>query len=502
MPAERLARGGLISLVGSGIAALSSLLLTVLVGQVLGASGTGIFFQALGIFTVLTQVLRLGTNTGIVRFIAEHRAFAREGGEWRIILFAAVPVAVVSAVMSIVVWFASDALARWMSSPDDTDLLAALLRTMAPFIAMSAVLGVVEASARMLRGVAVFTLLQSVMLPLSRLLAVGIFALAGATAWRAFEAWLLPLPLWLVVGAVVIAAPLVRSFRRRSRSIDDDQLTARAFWRFNLPRSVGSALEIALEWADVLIVAAVASPSVAGVYAVVTRVIKAGGIVDQAMRIAVSPTISAMLARSEHVRVSALHTSVVRAMILLSWPFYVLTISMGGAVLSLFGPEFVVGWAPMTLLAVSLMLQIACGMLQSILIQGGKSTWQMYNKSIAVTLSVAGNLALVPVLGIWGAAITWLVVAVTDNMIAAVQVHRRMGVHLQPGRLVRAMLPPLVVFGLGGAVVSILWEPGPLPLLIAVAVLGSIYLAVLWILRRWLDIVPLWRKVPVLKRYA
>lgn len=502
MPAERLARGGLISLVGSGVAALSSLLLTVLVGQVLGATGTGIFFQALGIFTVLTQVLRLGTNTGIVRFIAEHRAFAREGGEWRVILFAAVPVAVISTAMSIAVWFGSDALARWMSSPDETDLLAELLRNMAPFIAMGALLGVVEASARMLRGVATFTLLQSVMLPLSRLLVVGVFALAGATAWRAFEAWLLPLPLWLVIGTIVIAAPLVRSFRRRPRTTTDDRLTARAFWRFNLPRSVGSALEIALEWADVLIVAAIASPSVAGVYAVVTRVIKAGGIVDQAMRVAVSPTISAMLARSEHTRVSQLHTSVVRAMVLLSWPFYVLTISMGGAVLSLFGPEFVIGWAPMTLLSVSLMLQIACGMLQSILIQGGKSTWQMYNKAIAVTLSIIGNLALVPILGIWGAAITWLVVAVTDNTIAAVQVHRGMGVHLQPGRLLRAMLPPLVVFGLGGTIFSVLWAPGPLALLVALLVLGPVYLAVLWFLRRWLDIVSLWRKVPLLKRFA
>lgn len=502
MQNERLARGGLISLIGSGIAALSSLLLTVLVGQVLGATGTGIFFQALGIFTVLTQVLRLGTNTGIVRFIAEQRAFGREGGEWRIILFAAVPVALLSVLVSIGVWFGSEGLARWMSSPGETDLLAALLRNMAPFVAMAAVLGVVEASTRMLRGVAVFTLLQSVVLPLSRLVAVGVFALAGATAWRAFEAWLLPLPLLLVIGIVVVAAPLLRSFRRRAVSPREAHVTARTFWRFNLPRSVGSALEIALEWADVLIVAAVASPAVAGVYAVVTRVIKAGGIVDQAMRIAVSPTISAMLARSEHAKVSTLHTSVVRAMVLLSWPFYVLTISMGGAVLSLFGPEFVVGWAPMVLLSVSLMLQISCGMLQSILIQGGKSTWQMYNKAIAVTLSIVGNLALVPVLGIWGASITWLVVAVTDNMIAAVQVHRGMGVHLQPVRLLPAMVPPVLVFGLGGAVFSIFWEPGPLPLLAALAILGPTYLAVLWLFRRALDIVPLWRKVPFLKRFA
>ena len=77
MKSEGLAKSGLISLFGSAFAALAALLLTAIVGNTLGADGTGLFFQAMGIFTILTQVLRLGTNSGIVRYIAEQRAFHR-----------------------------------------------------------------------------------------------------------------------------------------------------------------------------------------------------------------------------------------------------------------------------------------------------------------------------------------------------------------------------------------------------------------------------------------
>lgn len=503
MTSESIARSGVISLFGSAFAAVAALLLTAIVGNTLGASGTGLFFQAMGIFTILTQVLRLGTNSGIVRFIAEQRAFDRAGAEWRIVVYAMVPVAVLSSAASVAVWFLSDALASWLAAPTEAQNLAALLRAMAPFVVLGAAIGVLQISARMLRGVTAFTLLQSVLLPASRLLTV-LFAVsvAGVAAWGAFEAWLWPLPVWILITAAIIVGPLVRDVRRRSESTPASRPSFGSFWRFNAPRSVSSGLETALEWADVLIIAAVASPAVAGIYAVVTRAVRAGGVVDKAMRVAVSPAISALLARERYEASTRLHTKVVRAMILMNWPFYLLLISMGSAVLAIFGDEFVNGWGPMILLAMAMMFQTACGMLQSILLQGGKSTWQMYNKSVALALSIGGNLALVPIWGIWGAAVTWLVVITVDNLIAAVQVHRGMHVDLQPKKLLPAMIAPVAIFGVGGALFG--WWGGTnfAILMIGGITLCLIYAVVLWAFRHRLHIEALWRKVPYIGKYA
>lgn len=503
MNSEGLARSGVISLFGSAFAALSALVLTAIVGNTLGAAGTGLFFQAMGIFTILTQVLRLGTNSGVVRFIAVERAHERVGSEWRVVVYAAVPVMIVSALVSVAIWVLSDALGAWLSTPGEAEALSSLLRAMTPFIAMGALLGVLQIAARMLRGVAAFTMLQSVLLPGSRLLTVLLaVSLGGVTAWGAFEAWLWPVPFWLLVSLLVIAPPLIRDFRRRSRSERGVRPTSGSFWRFNAPRSVSSGLETALEWSDVLIVAALASPATAGVYAVITRAVRAGGVVDKAMRVAVAPTISAHLARERFTESTVLHTRVVRAMILMNWPFYMLLISMGPAVLVVFGDEFVAGWGPMIVLAAAMMFQTACGMLQSILLQGGRSTWQMYNKTLALSLSILGNLMLVPPLGIGGAAITWAIVVLADNLIAAVQVHHGMRVHLQPSKLLSAMLPPVAVFGIGGALFTWWGATSLLSLMGAGIVLCLVYGATLWLLRRRLEIVSLWRKIPIIGRYA
>src|SRR5699024_11510943 len=115
------------------------------------------------------------------------------------------------------------------------------------------------------------------------------------------------------------------AFRCRAALTPD----ARGFWRFPCRRSISAASETALEWADVLLVAALASPSAAGIYAVVTRAVRAGGLVDKAMRVAVSPTISALLAHGRTEEASRLHTTVVRAMILMNWPFYLVLITLG-----------------------------------------------------------------------------------------------------------------------------------------------------------------------------
>jgi len=500
MAAESLARGGVVSLAGSAFAALSALAVTAVIGRSVGADGTGVFFQAVGIYTILTQVLRLGTNSGIVRFIAEERAFGRVGGEWRVVLFAVLPVAVIAGLASIAMWFWSDALSRWLAAPGEAEPLAGLLRAMVPFIALGAVIGVLQIAARMLRGVGTFTVLQNIGVPGSRVIAVLIAAFGAATAWTSFEAWLWPIPVWFVITLVVTTGPIVRDLRRRSMNHSPPRFGR--FWRFSAPRSVSSGLETALEWADVLIVAALASPATAGVYAVATRAVRAGGIVDKAMRVAVAPRISALLARGERANTTELHTLVVRTMILLNWPFYVSLITMGPSVLAVFGAEFVAGAGPMMLLAGALMLQTAAGMLQSILLQGGRSTWQMWNKAVALALSIGGNLLLVPPLGLWGAAITWFVVVFTDNTIAAIQVHAYMGVRLQPTRLVGAAVVPVVVFGAGGWAFTAVFGTAPLLLVPAVVMLGLAYAVILWFLRRRLDIVQLWRRVPFIGRAA
>ena len=502
MLTERLARSGYYSLIGSSFAAVAALVLAVLVGNGLGAHGTGLFFQAVGFFTIASQILRLGTNSSIVMTISEHHAFNRGGESWRTVAIAVVPVAVVSIVAAIVISAAADPLAVWLSGKGESQELAQLIRDMAPFIAPSALLAVLLTVARMMRGIVTYTLLQSILLPLSRLVLVAAAMMVAADALGVMRAWMLALPIWLVVSVLVLMRPIAVDWRQRRDAVEPARTAARRFWHFSSARAVGGALETTLEWSDVLIVAALVSPAAAGIYAIATRAIRAGQVIDQAMRLAVSPAISRWLARSDLEAARVLHTSVARAMILSSWPYYLILATMGPAVLSVFGPEFAAGAVVPVVLAGAMMIATSAGMLQSILLQGGKSTWQMYNKALALVLSVGLNLLLVPQLGLVGAALTWTAWVLVDTAIAAWQVHHIMRLRLEPRKLLLAMAIPLAVFGVGGLGIRLVYGATMPVLLVSLFVLCSIYLLLLWRLRERLGIVALWRELPMVGRWA
>ena len=224
----------------------------------------------------------------------------------------------------------------------------------------------------------------------------------------------------------------------------------------------------------------------------VTRAVTAGRVTDRAVRVAVSPSISHLLALEKKTEASSLHTTVTRGMLLVSWPFYLTLIVMAPAVLGIFGSEFAEGAGILALLAVVAMGVSMTGVLQSVLLMGGKSSWQVYNKGVALIVSVTCNLLLVPVLGALGAAITRAVVAVVDNGIAGYLVHRSMGVHLAPRALLPAAALPLLVFGGGGGMLSAVVGSDLLDLLGFLALIGAVYLLCLWLLRRTLGIESLW----------
>ncbi len=499
---ERLARSGLLSLIGSAASALSALVIAVIIGNALGAYGTGLFFQAVGFFTIASQVLRLGTNSSLVRTISEHQAFDRRGETWRVLLIAVVPVAFLGILAGALVWVFSEPLANWLASPGESARLRPFLELMAPFISVGALLAVLQIASRMVNGISAYTFVHTIVYPTVRLVAVSVVVYAAGTAFAAFGAWLAVIPLWVLVSVGLLVSPLRQDWRRRSEAVEPLGDAGRRFWRFSATRAVGGSLEILLEWTDVLIVAAIASPAEAGIYAVVTRTVRAGQVVDRAMRLAVSPRISRHLAKGELAETRELHTTVTRAMVLVSWPYYLTLAIMGPSVLLLFGTEFEDGAVPLLILSLTMLVTSSAGMLQSIILQGGRSSWQVLNKSIVLATSVALNLALVPLMGIVGAAITWAVVGLTDTCIAAWQVHRRMGVWLRPRPLLPAMLTAAAAFGVGMGIVRLTLGTSPGALVVGLAAVGLVYAGALWLLRGRLGIVALWKEFPVLGRFA
>lgn len=481
-------RSGLASLVGGGTGAVFGLLLAVVVGRGLGPEGAGFFFQLVAFFMIAANVLELGADTGLVRALSRQLAHGRDADLRRTVAVAVVPVVAVGVLVSAAILLLAPALGALLSTPSAAATTTELITSTALFVLPASLLMVLLGGTRGLGRILPFIGLFNITLPVGRVLAVLLVFGAGWGLAAAAQAWAWPFVIACAVAVVVLARQLSRTARRPSAAPGAVAPTptrelAREFWSFTAPRGIAAALEIALAWVDVLLVAALLGPAAAGVYAVVSRAGRSGLLVETAMRTVVSAPLSAALAAGERAEARRLYLMASRAMVLLAWPLYITLALFAGPVLSIFGSEFRAGVVALAVLSIAMMVLSAAGLVQSVLLMSGRSAAQVRNKACALAISVVGNVVLLPLLGITGAAATWIIVIVVDAGLAAWQVRHILAVRSTVRELATTAAVVLVAVGAPGLLIRVTLGVSVTSLLIQLAVAAALLAAACWLLR-------------------
>ena len=430
------------NLVGGALGAVVNLVLAALVGRHLGVEGSGVYFLVVAVFVVVANTAELGADTGLVRFVAATRARGRPEDTGWVVRTAVGPVLVGGGLVVLV--GVPLALA---TAPDG--LAPAVVVAAVPLAVLASLTALALGVSRGAGDTLTYPLLQNVLLPAGRVVAVGVAVLAGWGVSEVVAAWLLPVPLVLVV-AVALALRHVprRPTPRRGYP---------GFWGFSAARGATACVEVVLEWADVVVVGVLASPAEAGVYAVVTRCARAGEVVQQAARIAVGPAISSASARGDTALVGRLYGVVTAAMVWAAWPFYAVLAVFAEPVLSIFGPDFTAGATSLRVLAVAMAVATAAGAVQSVLLMAGRSSWQLADKTGALVLDLVLLALLVPQWGIEGAAVAWAVTIVVDTLVVGYQVQVLMGVRPPWRPILWAAALPVVLVLVPSALALLLW---------------------------------------------
>ena len=511
------ARSGIVSLAGSGVAAVAGLGLNVVIGRGLGPAASGVFFVAVAVLTVAATVGKLGADTGLVRELARLRGLGRPGDVRRVLLVALVPAALAGLLLAVAVHLAAGPIGALIApgpgagagtgtgaGADVGTDVARLLDGGAPYLLLGGPFLVLTAGLRGLGDVVGFAGVQNVVVPVLRTLLTGLAVATGLGVSGALLGWNAP----LVVGTAVAAWLVVR----RSRSASSVQaapvqatsppparpypVLAREFWSFSAPRSVAAVLEVAIVWADVIIVASLTSPREAGIYAAASRFITTGSLAEAAMRVAMAPQISKLLALGDLAGAARLCAVATQWIVLLAWPLYLVLALYAPYVLALFGPGFVEGSTALTVLAVAMIVVMSAGNNQTVLLMSGRSGAQLRNKALALAVDLGLNLLLVPAWGLgWGmtgAALAWAVTVLLDATLVLAQVRWSIGVRIPMGRVWPAMALAATGFVPTGLLARFVLGPdgSPLWLVPLVAGVGG-YGVLLHRFRHRLDVEPL-----------
>lgn len=485
------ARGSVINLVAMALGAVLAFGLTVLVSRWLQPAGAGGLFELIALFTILSNTLQLGADTGLLRWISRARAIGGLADVRKIVTIALVPVFVLSTAAAAAVWITAPDLAHAFLH-GMAPAAAADIRIVAPFVPLGALSACVLAGSRGFGRMWPYLAIEGLGKPALR---VGLVLVALVLGWGvqgALLGWSLPVALGLV-GSWLILTRLIKAelpgaehglsrsagtSRRRVAAggrhrdagqgrrrvaaagrhrdadrgrrrvaadghLDADRERRQAppgspatprrrlaadFWRFTAPRGFAGTFQIVVVWLDILLVGALLSRYSAGVYAAVSKLVLVGAYALEATRLAIGPQLSRFLARQDFSIAAGLHQSATRWLMIASWPLYVVMAIFPAVVLGIFGHRYTAGAAALTVLALAMLVNLGTGNVTVVLLMGGKSSLSAWNALAAMLVNVGLNLVLLPRIGIVGAAIAWAASIVVENVAAVIEVWLTLGI--------------------------------------------------------------------------
>jgi O-antigen/teichoic acid export membrane protein len=421
-----LAKGGLLNLVASGGGQLFAFLMTVVVTRGLGARGAGAFFEVVGLFTILSNSVRLGADTGLVRGVSARVALGASSELRRLVVVALGPVLLVGIAVAAATWALGPLLARVFLHGIGAAEGTSAIRLLAIFLPLVAVTIVALSGTRGFGTMLPYAAIENLGKPLARLVLVAAVLAVGLGSVAALVAWAAP----IAAGFIAALWALLRLVRRaetrpgepaEAGAAPGTRQLAAQFWRFAAPRGLAGIFQVTVLWLDVLLVGALRSTSEAGVYAAASKLAMVGTLATEAVRIAIAPQISGLLTRRENARAERLYQVATWWIMTLCWPLYLGLVVFGPVVLRIFGAEFVAGGTALLILSLAMLVDLSTGNVTVMLLMGGKSSWNLLNALGALLLNVGLNLLLVPRIGIAGAALAWAASIVFENLAAIIE---------------------------------------------------------------------------------
>lgn len=413
-------RGSSLLLVGKLLSIGTNLLVQVLIVRALSKSDYGAFAYALSIAMMVAQIITLGLDRGMARFVA---IYDEEGDTPK--LFGAVAMQVLSIVglgiAAVGIIFAI----RGDLADGDTEL-AALLAVMVFFAPVQALDDTVAGLFAVFAKPRAIFFRRHILAPGLRLLVVAILVLADqeviflAAGYVAAGAF----------GLLVYSSMLVRVFRQRGLRLGGDRISfpIREVTAYTLPLVTSDLLFVFMNSLDVILLKAYAGTTSVAAYRAVVPVARTNQIVMTSFALLFAPMVVRLFTRGNREGVRQLYWQTAAWMAVMTFPIFALTFGLSEPVtVGLFGEEYASSATYLAVLAAAYYFNAALGSNGTTLKMIGKVRYSAVIAVVAALVNLVLLFTLIPEFGTPGA------VAASAITLAFYNVLKQAGLRLGSG---------------------------------------------------------------------
>jgi len=405
-----------IRVISAGIAFVSQIVLA----RLMGPFEYGIFVFVWVMAVIVGNLSCLGFHTAVIRFLPQYRAHGEiahiRGITVTARLVALLAATALAAIGMVVLYLFGDRIDSYYVIPLFLGAFAL------PMIALGDVLdGTARANNWPVQALSPTYLVRPVLI-----LAVTVAALLvgfGATATTALSAALVATYLTTVTQLILLGWRLRKRYEPGPRTI------RLGYWvTIALPIFLIEGFYFLLTNSDVIMVGIFLEPDQVATYFAAAKTMALVHFVYFAIKAGMTPRFSALVAENNRHELAVFAANTARWTF---WPSLALgcaVLALGPFLLSLFGPEFGAGYPLMFILFAGILAKAFIGPGEALLTMAGEQKICALVYFVALAVNISGNLALIPLLGLTGAAIATMTAMTVEAVLLFAVIRKRLNI--------------------------------------------------------------------------
>jgi len=376
----------------------------------LGAEGLGIYSLGVSLVTIASVFMTLGLGNGLVRFVSKYSA-EKNYIQLHTYLHSTFKINLlsISVFSSLLLFFPDFIASRILKTPEITPYLSyfAILMIVNSFIALfdQIIRGFKEVKKSSVIG-------NFIRLPFKVLIAI-VFITYGFQLNGYLIAEILAALLTLVLFVFLIKRMLPEQIRPLWKNNETDLKKEEKEFGFNF--LIVNMMGIIQSEGDKIILAIFFSTTELGIYSIVLTFIAFVPVVLKSVIAILGPFISEKHSLGNDEEMERLFKKTSYFTFLISFSLIFVLAYAGKPLLSIFGEEFLIGYLPMLIMLIGNFFNVATGSVGTFLVMTGNEKLVRNVSVLNFIISIALYWFLIPVIGIYGAALTKTVTLIIIN---------------------------------------------------------------------------------------